>query len=450
MRDTLNKSFDTIVGAATLVIVLLIAYAGWRAIQSIAEFFSPDLEFDQFTWAQVEGAETNDELATGFLAIDTLWIDRDGQSYSLIQILRRTGVPQPLLEEIYGEPDSGARRGSITYCAHSYEIVVGYPSFAAFRRELEAQPASPADAAFPLPGILALDIKSSRASPTETTAACMQKNLSQAQAGRERTQQEILDIMEYDGVKELHMKQAQLSAVTLVDSITGACAATPVDDDDAGNAPISDDRGVCWGEILAGQWELEAAGGPDLEPTRSFGQAVPLAFADAAGIGAVQITISTLFGMDTAWRPWYWFDRQGVYLQRDVTKIVYGSSVSPIAAIEPRSVLGERATRIVLRRPSELSRDRRTSFALQTGRSGVWDRVAEQKDQNLAAYVTGEINAAVDGAERSIHDRAIVSAEVLIRQRVMNWFGGRVSVEFRAAPGSADEPPPLIPTAQPR
>jgi len=172
--------------------------------------------------------------------------------------------------------------------------------------------------------------------------------------------------------------------------------------------------------------------GPNFQPGR-FTLAV-----DAAGIGAAQVTISTLFGMDTSWQPWYWFDRKGVFLQRDVTRIVYGSAVSPVAALEPRTILGESNTRLVMRRPSELSRDRQTSFTVQTGKN-VWDRAAAAKGENLAAYVTKEINSSVSAAERSIRERAIVSAEALIRQRILNWFNGEVGVEFRDERGSDDE-----------
>ena len=154
-------------------------------------------------------------------------------------------------------------------------------------------------------------------------------------------------------------------------------------------------------------------------------------FADAAGLGAVQVTISTLFGMDTAWRPWYWKDQEGVYLQRDVTSIVYGSSVAPTAIRPPASKPVERIGLVRLKAPSILSRDRRTSFVLQTGRESAWTKGTEDNiDGNIGAFVTNSINDSVDNVERRVRRRAIDSAEALLRRRVATWFKGGVQIEF--------------------
>jgi hypothetical protein len=486
MLDTLLKRFDTIVNAVTLVIVIIIAIVGGKLIMRALSLFTSKTEVQTFAWTHVEGAEETDQLVTGFLAIDMLWLEYpndQGQKtwYSLAKILDKD-VPAALKSQLYADgstadnatdadrrdraarrADANAAKKPMVYCAHSYEIVVGYPSLSELRASLVAAVvANGAEKAeMPAPELLALDVVNSRTNPPERTRECMLRNET---SQRLRTKSDLQDVMKKDGVYELHQKQGQLAAASLLDAISGACepdqpkgtasksvaTAPPAGGTSstsgapALSAPMSDAaaeaavKATCWRRVLRDRWRPHAD--PNALTLESRAGASALA-ADSAGIGAVQVTISTLFGMDAAWRPWYWFDREGVYLQRDVTRIVYGSPLAPIATVERPDLLGEGVPRLVLHRPDELSRDRETSFATQTG--AVWDHVAEENKENLATYVTGEINKSVARAEQSIRGRALMTAEALIRQRVFNWFDGRVAVEF-GGDGAKENPLPLI------
>lgn len=467
--ETIAKRFELVINAMTLLIVALIGVFGWIAASKIFGVFRSDTTFDHYVWSRIEGASENDQLVTGLSAVDMLWLKHDDQWYSLADVLRRD-IPQDLDRAVYGVPDNSdaeddpegyreRKRRRIreeepaltdfSYCAHSYELVLGYESFSDLRAELESAAASNDEIRIRPPKILALDIAKSRVHPPAETDACMRRN-GVAEA-RQDTEADIWSILEYDGIKEMHIKQGQLTAATLIDSITGACIATPDSEDDGDVEQDSTGGGsdrICWRDKLIEQWkadESEAgeAGDTDLSfGIFSFGtpgeRAERLALsADAAGMGALQVTISTLFGMDTSWRPWYWFDREGIYLQRDITRIVYGSPVAPLAALEPRRVLGEDVTRMIMRTPTELSRDRQNNFALQTGKDVVWEKVAENAvEQNLAAYVTARINASVSEAELSIRERAVFAAEALIRRRILGWSDGNISVEFRDGSGN--------------
>lgn len=514
VADTILKRLDNIINWVTLLIVILLALIAWSIGKTILSFFKSTAEFETFSISRVEGFDANDQLVTSIAGVDMLWVTypesgRNRREYSLIQILDRQIADQKLRNAIY--PPNGEVSAEINkfgYCVHSYEIAFGYPSFADFQTSLESQVADRVSAGesvdtltgirFPPPEILALNPLGSQVQPPVNTDDCMRKNTEGNQ--RATLKQDIWAVLARDRVQQVHVKQAQFAAVTLVDAISGACAPKPGSQaaettDPQPEAATND--GVCWRKLLSEAWErsdetlhaseaklemllaqsawLEAniaqedaalesltlmssqfdsvapvviegfeasnltvaaqsladnIGSTDLQ-LRGWAAEESALLADAAGLGAIQVTISTLFGMDTAWRPWYWVDQEGIYLQRDVTSIVYGSSIAPTEIRPPRPLLGDPTGTVRLKPPSELSRDRRTSFVMQTGKAAAWEKGAgELVKENLGSFVTRSINQSVSSVERRVRHRALESAEAMLRNRVTNWFDGAVNIEF--------------------
>lgn len=502
LAPTILSRFENIINWVTLLIVILLGLVAWSLGKSILSFFQSTSEFDTFTISRVEGFEANDQLVTSVAGVDMLWITypQSGpgrREYSLARILQRQIDDPDLYNAIYSATGDEVNIKAFSYCVHSYEIAIGYPSFAEFRENLERQVAERrasgddvdvlADIRFPAATILAMYPLGSQAQPAIHTRSCMRKNEDGVQRGR--LEAEMWEVLDRDGVKLVHLKQAQFAAATLVDAITQACVT-----DSATTDPASADRSVCWRKFLTAAWQrseetittgetrlaelmgqrawlatqnvlpqdsaaLQGMAIEGIEPVeiagfdpetatdvarnladeiagtsaqlRTWAAEESALLADAAGLGAIQVTISTMFGMDTAWRPWYWFDQEGLYLQRDVSNIVYGSAVAPTAIRPPRPFAGDATGTVRLKRPDELSRDRRTSFVVQTGKKEVWEKgPRDEVRENLGAFVTRRINASVDNVERRVRRRALESAEALLRRRVAGWFEGAVNIEF--------------------
>lgn len=514
VADTILKRLDNIINWVTLLVVILLALIAWSIGSTILSFFKSTAEFETFRMSRVEGFDANDQLVTSIAGVDMLWVTypesgKNRREYSLIQVLDRQIADQELRDAIY-PPDGevSAEINKFGYCVHSYEIAFGYPSFADFQSSLESQVAARVSAGdavnastgfrVPPPEILALNPLGSQVQPPVNTDDCMRKNTEGNQ--RATLKQEIWAVLARDRVQQVHIKQAQFAAVTLVDAISGACAPKldPQSTEPAEPQPDAETSdGVCWRDLLREAWEqsdktvqasqekleillaqsawleanvaledaamenlsLVSAQFDSVEPavieefdvSNFTAQAQSLAdsiaatdqqlrgwaaeesalLADAAGLGAIQVTISTLFGMDTAWRPWYWADQEGIYLQRDVTSIVYGSSIAPTEIRPPRPFAGDATATVRLKPPSELSRDRRTSFVMQTGNSAAWEKGAGKTvKENLGSFVTRSINESVNSVERRVRHRALDSAEAMLRNRVTNWFDGEVIIEF--------------------
>ena len=526
VADTTMKRIDTVINWVTLLVVILLGLLAWRFGAMIWNLFRSSTEFESFAVSRVEGFDASDQLVTSIAGVDMLWItypENASTEYSLVQILDRDVSAGPgmsasgaatyekngreLLAAMFPPlPNQDDKVGAFGYCVHSYELAFGYPSLADFQNSLDRQVADLPDDVdiatridtlrIPNPEILALHILNTQLQPPINTDDCMRKN----ESGKRRTalEEELWAVLEHDRVKQVHIKQAQFAAVTLVDAIRDGCSAGQADDSGAkATESQGSERKLCWRKLLTRSWQRSAeqvqiserqlseliaqaawlrqqstlgadalAALPnvgvmatDIEPKaienfdaagidatvqqistrvdtlnaelQAFAGEESALFADAAGLGAVQVTISTLFGMDTAWRPWYWKDQEGVYLQRDVTNIVYGSSVAPTAIRPPASDPVNRIGLVRLKAPAILSRDRRTSFVLQTGSPTAWTKGTEGNvEGNIGAFVTDSINGSVDNVERRIRRRAIDSAEALLRQRVANWFRGGVQIEF--------------------
>ncbi len=506
LPSTILNRFENVINWVTLLIVILLGVLAWSIGKAILSFFKSTAEFDSFTISRVEGFEANDQLVTSVAGVDLLWITypetgSNRKEYSLPRILDRQIDNTDLYAALYSETGAEVSIKSFRYCVHSYEIAIGYPSFAEFRENLERQVTARRGSgsalddlsgiAFPPAKILAMHPLGSQAQPAVHTRSCMRKNEDGAQ--RTLLKQEVWEVLDRDGVKLVHMKQAQFAAATLVDAVTGACIAQPPE---PGTPEVAAaDQPVCWRELLTAAWQRSAetittgqaeltelmgqrvwlsaqdilphegaAAMAGVEPDgiapveisgfdpnaaatvagnlaqeietarlrlRTWGAEESALLADAAGLGAIQVTISTMFGMDTAWRPWYWFDQEGLYLQRDVTNIVYGSAVAPTAVRPPRPFAGETTATVRLKRPARLSSDRRTSFVVQTGSKKAWEEGPQEKvDENLGSFVTRSINTSVENVERRVRRRALESAEALLRRRVTGWFEGAVQIEF--------------------
>lgn len=437
--SSISKYLSLTINVFFVSLIALIVFFAIMFGKGIYSFFNSSSSVDSSISSRALAIGDSENFVTSVASLDLLWSITKDDEISLSELLL-SNAPSNTLNKIVDEDDDNL----VGLCSHSVEITFGYESLSIFMDSLENESTFDEDK-LPSPEILSINPIYSRAFPFRQTKKCMEKNLA---GNRSLLRQEIENILTLDGVLGIHKSQGKLTAALIYDNLNGSCKGST---EDKGKNIKEENDSICWSQNLIDNWRMStdnseqtfraAVMQKDINKIKEAGGLIGKRNAiqsGYAGIGAVRLTISTMFMMNSEWDHWFWSKKQGIYLQRDITNIVIGSELAPQDIREHFSIFEPPRLEIIMKPPRELFRDRQTSFIEKGGKDSAFikSEAAQKlfKDHgSAAAYITSSINSSVSGVEKRMRPFAVEKAREVIKQRISSSMSNRetrLSVRF--------------------
>ena len=332
------------------------------------------------------------------------------------------------------------------FCLHSYEVVFGYPSLADERKRVSEWDEGAGGAPLAEPEIVAINVLRSENAPDSSTLWCQQKNLQHHRDSLLREQ--LRFALAHDGVLAEHVNHGQLLLATTLGQANPECRASA--ESNASAACLTThlrrfreqeaDRQAAELQTL----ETEQLG-PLLERRESLGADESDALAGSidelmaealqlrravqqnrryaslgADVASIVLTFSTTLGVSEERKRFLglWTSKR-FYLQRDISRVYYGTRISPSAVRTRRQRFGPDSIEVVLPTPSIIAMDRYSSFVVARNKIEGKSR----SKQSLANYLNQQILTHVERGITRFHKRAVEVAESIMVSRVPSYFG---------------------------